>query len=142
MKFECDKLEGVGEMKHKKIDITCKNRKILLELYEQLKSNDSVYEVQLYESDNVNVILGWVPISLPNETIQQSIEEVFGKVIKISEKKYKDGLKSGIRIITMNKNELETNPLPSYIFIDGFELYVNYKGQTVTCRFCGETGHV
>ena len=60
MKFECEKLEGVGEMKHKKIDITCKNRKYLLELYEQLKSNDSVYEVQLYESDNVNVILGWV----------------------------------------------------------------------------------
>ena len=142
MKFECEKLEGVGEMKHKKIDITCKNRKYLLELYEQLKSNDSVYEVQLYESDNVNVILGWVPIPLPNETIQQSIEEVFGKVIKISEKKYKDGLKSGIRILTMNKNELETNPLPSYIFIDGFELYVTYKGQTVTCRFCGETGHV
>ena len=51
-------------------------------------------------------------------------------------------LKSGIRILTMNKNELETNSLPSYIFIDGFELYVTYKGQTVTCRFCGETGHV
>ena len=81
MKFECEKLEGVGEMKHKKIDITRKNRKYLLELYEQLKSNDSVYEVQLYESDNVNVILGWVPIPLPNETIQQSIEKVFGKVI-------------------------------------------------------------
>ena len=42
----------------------------------------------------------------------------------------------------MNKNELETNPLPSYIFIDGFELYVTYKGQTVTCKFCSETGHV
>ena len=37
---------------------------------------------------------------------------------------------------------METNPLPSYIFIDGFELYVTYKGQTVTSRFCGETGHV
>ena len=56
-------------MKNKKIDITCKNRKHLLKLYEQLKSNDSVYEVQLYESDIVNVILGWVPIPLPNETI-------------------------------------------------------------------------
>ena len=76
----------VGEMKNKKIDITCKNRKYLLELYEQLKSNDSVYKVQLYESDNINVILGLVPIPLPNKTIQQSIEEVFGKAIKSLEK--------------------------------------------------------
>ena len=57
-----------------------------MELYEQLKSNDSVCKIQLYESNNVNVILGWVLIPLPNETIQQSIEEVFGKVIKISKK--------------------------------------------------------
>ena len=42
----------------------------------------------------------------------------------------------------MNKNESETNPLRSNIFIDGFELYVTKKGQTVTCRFCGETDHV
>ena len=27
-------------------------------------------------------------------------------------------------------------------FIDNFELYVNCKQQAVTCRFCGETGHV
>ena len=73
-------------MKNKKFNITCKNRKYLLELYEQLKLNDSVYEVQLFESDNVNVILGWVPILLPNETIQQSIEEVFKKDNKISKK--------------------------------------------------------
>ena len=58
------------------------------------------------------------------------------------QKKYKDGLKSEIRILTMNKNKLETNPLPSYTFLNGFELYVTNKGQTVTCRFCGETGQV
>ena len=74
-------------MKNKKIDITCKTRKYLLELYEQLKSNDSVYEVQLYESDNVNIILGWVPIPLPNEAIQQSIDEVFEKVFENFRKK-------------------------------------------------------
>ena len=82
IKFECEKL-GVGEMKYKKIDISFKNRKYLLELYEKSKSNDSVYEVQLYESDNIDVILGWVPIPLRNEKIQQGIEEGFGKVIKM-----------------------------------------------------------
>ena len=41
MKFECEKL-GEGEIKNKKIDVSFKNRKYLLELYEQLKSNDSL----------------------------------------------------------------------------------------------------
>ena len=82
MKFDCDELEGVGNVK-KRIDITCKTRKYVLELYKQLKSNDSIYEVQLYESDNVNVIFGWVSIPPPKEIIQQSIE---GNVIKLSDK--------------------------------------------------------
>ena len=89
IKFECEKLEGVGKTKNKKINITCKNRKYLLEFYEQLKLNHSVYEVQLFKSDTITVILGWVPIPLPNETIQPSIEKDFGNVIKISEKNIK-----------------------------------------------------
>ena len=54
-----------------------------------------------------------------NKVLRKFLE----KLLKFQKKKYKDGLKSGIRIITMNKYELKTNPLPSYIFIDGFELY-------------------
>ena len=44
----------------------------------------------------------------------------------------------------MNKNELETSPLPSFVFIDGFKLYVRLTEdkQLVTYKFCGETGHV
>ena len=41
----------------------------------------------------------------------------------------------------MKKNDLEANPLPSYIYIDGFELYVTYPGQEVTHKYCGEKGH-
>ena len=72
----------------------------------------------LYESDKVNVLIGWVPIPMKNERLKQVVEEVFAKVINITEKKYKDGLLSGIRIITMNKTDLESNPIPSYIYVD------------------------
>ena len=42
----------------------------------------------------------------------------------------------------MNKRELVQKPLPSYVMVDGFELYVTYFGQNATCRYCSEIGHV
>ena len=142
LNFDSGKLIGVAEMRSRSIDITCKKRENILELYEILKKCDSVYNVRLYEPEHVDVLLGWVPIPLSNDIIKKSIEEVFGKVMKITEKRYKDGLQSGIRLISMSKNDVEMNPLPSYIYINGYELYVTYPGQTITCKYYGETSHM
>ena len=139
--FEPQELVDAAEMKSTSIDITCKTRQDTLQLYEKLRQIDFAYNIRLYESDNINVHLGWEPIFLSNEKIKRTIEEIFGKVMKITEKKYKDGLLSEIRILSMNKNDLKANPLPSYIHVDGFELYVAYPGQELTCKYCGEKGH-
>ena len=111
-------------------------------LRKTLKLVDVVYNVRSYESDYIDVLLGWVPIPMSNDIIKQSIESVFGKVVKITEKKHKDGLLSGIRILSIKKDELDSNPLPNYIKIDGFELYVTYQGQEITSKYCGDTGHL
>jgi len=129
-------------MKNGSVDITCRSRLTVLELYEKLRDVDGIYYVRLVESNHINVLLGWVPIPLSNDRIKVCIEEVFGKVIKIVDKKHKDGLQSGMRIISMNKDELEANPIPSYICIDGFELYVPYTGHESTCKYCGEPSHL
>ena len=71
-------------MRNRSINITCKNRENILELYEIL------YNIRLYEPEHVNLLLGWIPI-------KKSIEKVFGKVIKITEKRHKDGLQSGVK---------------------------------------------
>ena len=60
----------------------------------------------------------------------------------------------------MNKNDVETNPLPSYIYIGGlhaclmrsnlFILFLHqwlriihtYLGQAITCEYYEETGHI
>ena len=142
LNFDSGKLIGMAEMRSRSVNITCKKRENILELYEILKKFDSVYNVRLYESEDVYVLLGWIPIPLPNDIIKKSIEEVFGKVIKIPEKRHKNDLQSGIRLISMSKNDAETNPLPSYIYINGYELYVTYPRQSITCKYFGETGHM
>ena len=128
-------------MKSRSIDRTCKTRQDTLQLYEKFRQIGFAYNIRLYESDNINVLLVWVPIPLSNEKIKRTIEENFGKVIKVTEKKYKDGLLSGIRILSMNKNDLEANPLPNYIHVDGFELHVTNPGQEPTCKYYVEKGH-
>ena len=74
-------------MKSRSIDITCKTKQDTLQLYEKLRQIDFVYNIRLYESDTINVLLGWVPIPLSNEKIKRTKAEIFGKVIKITEKK-------------------------------------------------------
>ena len=59
---------------------------------------------------------------MTNEEIKTEVEKKVGKVIKITAKKHKDGLLSGIRIVTISKTIVEQNPLPSYISILGNEL--------------------
>ena len=53
----------------------------------------------------------------------------------------KHGLISGVRILIMEKRVLENNPIPSYVHIDGNQLYVTYDGQNFTCKHSGNVGH-
>ena len=129
-------------MRNRSIDITCKTRENVLELYSKLKDIEFIYNLALYEAVNINILLGWVPIPMPNEATKQELEANFGAVLKITDKKHCDGLRSGMRIVTMKKSDLQSNPIPSYIHVSSCEVYVTYQGQVITCKYCGEAGHV
>ena len=78
---------------------------------------------------------------MSNERIKTAFENIFGPVLKIVQRKCKDGLISGMRILIMEKRVLESNPIPSHVHIDGNQLYVTYDGQNFTCKYCGNVGH-
>ena len=66
---------------------------------------------------------------MTNNAIKNFMEQTYEKLLKIK-KRHKEGLKSGMRIVTMKKDKFDENPLPSYICIEGCELYVTYTEQT------------
>ena len=140
--FKTENLIGVAEMRNRSIDIRCKTRENVLELYAKLKDIEFIYNLVLYEAVNINILLGWVSIPIPNEAIKQELEANFGAVLIITHKKHNDGLRSGMRIVTTKKSDLQSNPIPSYIHVSGCEIYVTYQGQVITCKYCGEAGHV
>ena len=121
-------------MRNRSIDKTCKTMENVLELYSKLKDIEFIYNLALYEAVNINILLGWVPIPMPNEATKQELEANFGAILKITDKKYSDGLRSGMRIVTMKKSDLQSNPIPSYIHVGSCEIYVTYQGQVITCK--------
>ena len=100
-------------MKSRSIDITCKKREYVLELAEKLKDVTSIYNLRLYETENINVIVGWVPIPMTNDDVHKELENIVGKVVKVTAKKNRNGLLSEIRIISIPKIMLEETPCPA-----------------------------
>nr|CAB3237043.1 gag-like protein [Phallusia mammillata] len=139
--FSLTKIVGIAEMKGTLVDVTCTTRENVVELNKRLMEVTYVQNSRLYESDVINIGIGWVPIPFPNELIVKNLEEQYGAVKKITHRKDKEGLFSGMRIATMNKVDLEKHPIPSYIRVMGNEFYVTYNGQIITCKYCGEKGH-
>ena len=48
-------------MKDRSIDITCKTRRNVLELYELFKEVDFIYNLSLCETEFINVVEGCLP---------------------------------------------------------------------------------
>jgi len=82
-----------------------------------LKGIDFIYNLSLYEPENINILIGWVPILMSNSAIQNLIEQNFGKVVKVLDKRHKDGLQSAMRIVIMKKQAIEVKLLPSYLLV-------------------------
>ena len=47
----------------------------------------------------------------------------------------------GVHHFEMRKNDLNKNPIGSYIYINGQEFLIRYKGQVETCHICSKSGH-
>ena len=73
-------------MKGRSVDVTCRAKKNVLESYLMLKRIDCIYNLSLYETENIHILIGWIPIPMPNEKIKNNIKNNYRKIITISEK--------------------------------------------------------
>nr|XP_026691274.1 uncharacterized protein LOC113474432 [Ciona intestinalis] len=140
MKFSIDKVVGIVERKKSKIDITCTSRDAVMELLDLLRKDNKIKHTFLYESENIEVLIGWVPVPLQNKSIAEALQ-YYVAVQEVRSKKDKNGKLLGTRIAVIKKNDIDRSPLPSYIRVEREELYVTYSGQLRTCKLCEQTGH-
>ena len=46
------------------------------------------------------------------------------------------------RVFKFEREKLEENPIPSYLYFGKYKFHVRYQGQKSTCGYCAENDHV
>lgn len=84
------------------------------------------------------------PVNVNLDIVKTRLRE-FGTVLNIRRERYKateehDYIEcyNGFITVRMTLNQ----PIPSYLMIGDYKVYVRYSGQLQTCRVCNQTGHL
>ena len=51
-------------------------------------------------------------------------------------------IQTGTRVFEMDRENLEKNPIPSYLFFGKYKFRTRYEGQHTTCGYCPESDHI
>ena len=139
--FSTKQIVGIVDKKANYVDITCQSRQNVLSLYEKLLNVDKISNLRLFESDKITVAIHWVLVPFPIDRLKNYLETKHGSVSKYFAKLDKMGFATGVHYFEMRQDELNDNPIGSYIYIGGEEFLVKYKGQIETCHICNKPGH-
>lgn len=82
-----------------------------------------------------------LPVEIEEDEVVEALSE-YGCVMGLDWDEYEDGpfigLKNGLRSLLVALKK----PIPNFVQICGYEVFVKYKGQPRTCQICGGTTHL
>ena len=104
--FTTKQVVGTVDKKANCIDITCRSRQNVSDLYEKLSIEKRISNLRLFESDKITVGVHWVPIPFPIDTLKQYLETRHGSLLRHVSKVYKMGFEMGVYHFEMRKDDL------------------------------------
>ena len=91
----------------------------------------------------VEVRIDFIPPGFPSEPIlaylKQNHGEIIGTPIRITDR---FNIQTGTRVFKMIRENLETNPITSYLYFGKYKFRVRYAAQQTTCGYCAEKDHL
>ena len=125
------------------VDFTLKSKEAAVNFAQILKNLDSIKNAIAYADSVVEVRIDFIPPGFPSEPIsaylQQNHGEITGTPIRIADR---FNIQTGTRVFKMTREDLEENPIPSYLFFGKYKFRVRYTGQKTTCGYCAENDHL
>ncbi|XP_052129238.1 uncharacterized protein LOC127750791 [Frankliniella occidentalis] len=88
-----------------------------------------------------NIKIQHLPVEVEEDELCEALSE-YGCMVGLDFEHYEDGpfkgLKTGARLGMMSI----CKPIPNFVQICGFEVFLTYPGQPKTCKICGGTTHL
>ena len=124
------------------VDFTLKTKDLALSLAKALNELESIRTATAHADTVVEVRIDFIPPGFPSEPITNYLEQNHGELlatpIRISDR---FNIQTGTRVFQLEREKLEENPIPSYLFFGRYKFRVRYQGQKTTCGYCAEEDH-
>ena len=125
------------------VDFTLRSKESVVNFAQQLKNLDSVKSETAYADSVVEVCIDFIPPGFPSDPISSYLQQnhgvIIGTLIKITDR---FNIQTGTRVFKMTREDLEENPIASFLFFGKYKLRVRYTGQKTTCGYCAEQDHL
>ena len=124
------------------VDFTLKSKDLALSFAKALNELESIKTATAHADTVVEVRIDFIPPGFPSEPITNYLEQNHGELlatpIRISDR---FNIQTGTRVFKLEREKLEENPIPSYLFFGKYKFRVRYQGQKTTCGYCAEEDH-
>ena len=125
------------------VDFTMKSKEMALNFAKALNELDSVRNAIAHADTVVEVRVDFIPPGFPTDPIKNYLEqhhgELLGTPIRITDR---FNIQTGTRVFKLEREKLEENPIPSYLYFGKYKFRIRYQGQKTTCGYCAENDHV
>ena len=125
------------------VDFTLKSKDLALKFAKTLNELESVKTATAHADTVVEVRIDFIPPGFPSEPILEYLTQNHGEIletpIRISDRY---NIQTGTRVFKMDREKLEQNPIPSYLYFGKYKFRTRYQGQHTTCGYCAETDHI
>ena len=125
------------------VDFTLKSKDMALSFAKALNELDSIRSATAHADTVVEVRVDFIPPGFPTDPIKNYLEQNHGKLletpIRITDR---FNIQIGTRVFKLEREKLEENPIPSYLYFGKYKFRVRYQGQKTTCGYCAEGDHV
>ena len=111
------------------VDFTLRSKDAALKFAKTLRELDSIKIATAHRDTVVEVRIDFIPPGFPLEPITEYLMQNHGEVlntpIRISDRY---NIQTGTRVFKIDRENLEKNPIPSYVFFGKYKFRTRYEG--------------